>query len=56
MKYIDESAEILRRKSALWKRTLLEASLVMKMELRKVYEKTFQDFGVMYGTGTFVAP
>ena len=56
MKHIDESAEILRRKSAPWKRTLLEASIVMKMELGEVYEKTFQDFGVMYGTGTFVAP
>ncbi|KAJ6170919.1 hypothetical protein N7485_007048 [Penicillium canescens] len=56
MTHIDQSAEILRRKSAPWKRTLLEASLVMKMELGEVYEKTFQDFGVMYGTGTFVAP
>lgn len=28
----------------------------MKMELGEVYEKTFQDFGVMYGTGNFVAP
>ena len=28
----------------------------MKMEFREVYEKTFQNFGVMYGPGTFVTP
>ncbi|KAJ5481400.1 hypothetical protein N7475_000212 [Penicillium sp. IBT 31633x] len=42
--------------SAPWKRKLLEASLIMKMEFGEVYEKTFQSFGVMYGPGTFVAP
>ncbi|KAF2996348.1 hypothetical protein E8E15_000433, partial [Penicillium rubens] len=47
---------MLRRKSAPWKRKLLEASLIMKMEFGEVYEKTFQKFGVMYGPGTFVAP
>ncbi|KAJ9480643.1 hypothetical protein VN97_g12902 [Penicillium thymicola] len=56
LEHLDESTQILSRKSAPWKRKLLEASLVMKMELGEVYEKTFQDFGVMYGPGTFVAP
>jgi hypothetical protein len=28
----------------------------MKMDFGEVYEKTFQNFGVMYGPGTFVAP
>ncbi|KAJ5742366.1 uncharacterized protein N7511_001761 [Penicillium nucicola] len=56
MKHIDESAGILRRKSAPWKRTLLKAFLRLRMELAEVYENTFQKFEVMYGTGTFVAP
>ncbi|CDM32673.1 HAT dimerisation [Penicillium roqueforti FM164] len=56
MEHLDESTRILRRKSAPWKRKLSEASLIMKMELGEVYEKTFQNFGVMYGPGTFVAP
>ncbi|KAJ5522371.1 hypothetical protein N7527_006486 [Penicillium freii] len=56
MEYLDESTQILRRKLALWKRKLLEASLIMKMEFGEVYEKTFQNFGVIYGPGTFVAP
>ncbi|KAI3095274.1 hypothetical protein CBS147333_9810 [Penicillium roqueforti] len=56
MEHLDESTQILRRKSAPWKRKLLEASLIMKMEFGEVYEKTFQNFGVMYGPGTFVAP
>ena len=56
MEHLDESTQILRRKSAPWKRELLEASLIMKMEFGEVYEKTFQNFGVMYGPGTFVAP
>ncbi|CAI7638737.1 unnamed protein product [Penicillium palitans] len=56
MEYLDESTQILRRKSALWRRKLLEASLMMKMEFVEVYKKTFQKFGVMYGPGTFVTP
>ncbi|KAJ5471499.1 hypothetical protein N7530_008856 [Penicillium desertorum] len=56
MEHLDESTRILRRKSAPWKRKLSEASLIMKIELGEVYEKTFQNFGVMYGPGTFVAP
>ena len=56
MEHLDEPTRILRRKSAPWKRKLLEASLMMKMEFVEVYEKTFQKFGVMYGPGTFVAP
>jgi hypothetical protein len=56
LEHLDESTQILREKSAPWKRKLLEASLIMKMEFGEVYGKTFQNFGVMYGPGTFVAP
>ncbi|CAG8140155.1 unnamed protein product, partial [Penicillium salamii] len=56
MDHLDKSTQILRRKSTPWKRKLLEASLIMKMEFGEIYEKTFKSFGVMYGPGTLVAP
>ncbi|KAJ5350258.1 hypothetical protein N7541_007985 [Penicillium brevicompactum] len=56
MDHLDESTQILRRKSTPWKRKLLESLLIMKMEFGEVYEKTFKSFGVMYGPGTLVAP
>jgi hypothetical protein len=56
MEHLDESIQILRKKSARWKRELLEALLIMEMEIGEVYEKIYQSFGVMYGPGTLVAP
>ncbi|KAJ5340406.1 hypothetical protein N7541_009530 [Penicillium brevicompactum] len=56
MVQIDKSIEALGGKSALWKQKLRRALVGMKMELREIHEKTFEDFGVMYGTGTLIAP
>jgi hypothetical protein len=47
---------LLRRKTDPWKQRLFEALLVMKVELGELYQKTFQNFGVIYGTGTLIAP
>ena len=53
---IDKSIEVLGAKSALWKQKLCRALVGMKMELQEIHEKTFEDLGVMYGTGTLIAP
>lgn len=56
MVHIDKSIQVLGGKSAPWKQKLRRALLNMKMELGELYEKTFQRFGIMYGTGTLIAP
>ncbi|CAG7970169.1 unnamed protein product [Penicillium salamii] len=37
-------------------RKLQESSLIIKMEFREVYEKTFKSFGIIYSPKTLVAP
>lgn len=56
MVHTDKSIQALSGKSASWKQKLRRALVGMTMEPGEIYEKTFQDFGVIYGTGTLIAP